>query len=131
MRLCREEGLIIQAYAAMAQNKYAQDIELLAMAARYDASTAQVLLRYSLQKGYMPVVKATDYSHLLSNRKAERFVLSEEDMSMLDSKHKGIEGSICMCPRGYSAPFADSLSPMACNHSRRLDYFTPSFPAKM
>lgn len=88
------------------------------MAAKYDVSTAQVLLRYSLQKGYVPVIKATNFNHLLSNKGAECFVLSEEDMSMLDLKHRGIEGSICVCSRVDSAPPANLASPMACNHLR-------------
>jgi diketogulonate reductase-like aldo/keto reductase len=116
LRLCKKEGLTVQAYAAIAQNKHAQDTELLAMAARYDISTAQVLLRYSLQKGYVPVIKATNLNHLLSNKRAECFVLSEEDMLMLDSKHRGIEGAICMCPRHCSVSSANPSSPMACNN---------------
>jgi diketogulonate reductase-like aldo/keto reductase len=111
------EGLTVQAYAAITQNKHAQDTELLAMAARYDTPTAQVLLRYSLQKGYVPVIKATNLDHLLSNKRAECFVLSEADMLMLDSKHRGIEGAICMCPRHYSVSSANPSSPMACNNS--------------
>jgi diketogulonate reductase-like aldo/keto reductase len=65
------------------------------MATKYNVSTAQLLLRYSIQKGYMPVIKATNVDHLHSNIRAEDFVLAGEDLTALDSKDKGIAGSLC------------------------------------
>lgn len=66
------------------------------MADKYNMSTAQLLLRYSLQKGYTPIVKATSPRHLYANIEAENFVISEKDMALLDSWNQGIDGSLCM-----------------------------------
>lgn len=69
---------------------------------KYEMSTAQqLLLRYSLQKGYTPIVKATNPSHLISNTEAENLVILEEDMAVLDSWDMGIAGSLCMLSSMY------------------------------
>ncbi len=60
-----------------------------------NVSTAQVLLRYSLQKGYLPVVKATSVDHLQMNIKVDDFLLSDEDMMALDSRDEGLQGALC------------------------------------
>ena len=59
-------------------------------------STAQILIRYSLQKGYTPIVKATSRGHLYANKEVENLVISEQDMEVLDSWDKGTKGSLCM-----------------------------------
>jgi len=66
------------------------------MGEKYNISTAQLLLRYSLQKGYTPIVKATSPKHLYANIEAENFVVSEQDIAILDSWDKDIQGSLCM-----------------------------------
>jgi diketogulonate reductase-like aldo/keto reductase len=65
------------------------------MAQRYQLSTPQLLLVYSLQKGYTPIVRATRLEHLHANLKAESVVILEQDMLILDSWDKGTKGSIC------------------------------------
>jgi diketogulonate reductase-like aldo/keto reductase len=74
---------------------HCQDNELRAMAQRYHLSPAQLLLVYSLQKGYTPIVRATRLEHLHANLKAETVVIMEQDMSILDTWDKGAKGSIC------------------------------------
>lgn len=59
-------------------------------------STVQLLLCYSLQKGYTPIVRAADPQHLHDNIKAQEYVVSGEDMSSLDSWDEGEAGSLCM-----------------------------------
>lgn len=59
-------------------------------------STTQLLLRYSLQKGFTPIVKSTSPKHLYANIEAENMSIPEEDMAVLDSWDEGIEGSLCM-----------------------------------
>ncbi len=67
------------------------------MAETHNVSTAQLLLRWSLQKGYTPIVKATSQMHLQKNLKANEFVISDDDMEVLDSWDKGVERSLRMC----------------------------------
>jgi len=78
-------------------------------------STAQLLVRYSLQKGYTPVVKATSPEHLSDNIEAEAHAISEEDMRILDSWDRGVKGSLCMWFRIHSIFLLTAVVPWLTN----------------
>lgn len=61
------------------------DARLKSVADRYNASTAQVALRWSAQKGVTPVTATCSRSHTLDNFAAFDFTLGEEDITYLDS----------------------------------------------
>ena len=83
------------------------------MAEKYNVSTAQLLLRYSSQKGYTPIVKAMSPRNLYANIEAENLVISEKDMAVLDSWDEGIEGSLCMSFHIHSHLSAERHSSVA------------------
>ncbi|KAH8719306.1 putative aldo-keto reductase [Phaeosphaeriaceae sp. PMI808] len=91
---CKTEKISIQACSAIARNTHSENAELQTMAVKNNMSTAQLLLRYSLQKGYMPIVKAKNPRYLYANIKVENLVISEKEMAVLDSWDKGIEGAL-------------------------------------
>lgn len=92
---CREAEIPLQAYSAIARNSHGDDAKLQQLAKKHKMSTVQLLLCYSLQKGYTPITRATSPEHLDANIKAQENALSAEDMSMLDSWDKGEDGSLC------------------------------------
>jgi diketogulonate reductase-like aldo/keto reductase len=55
-----------------------------------------MLIRYSLQKGWTPVVGARDPAHLAANAgaEAEGFEIEEEDMVEMDGWDRGSEGAV-------------------------------------
>jgi diketogulonate reductase-like aldo/keto reductase len=79
---------------AIARNSRASDQGLVALASKYNASTALILLCYSLRKGYTPIVKAENPQHLVSNLEAEKLCITDEDLALMDSWDKGNEGSL-------------------------------------
>lgn len=93
---CRDQGIWIQAYSAIARNSHSSHAELCALANKYNKSTAQILIRYSLQKVWTPIVKSTSLAHLHANSQVDDFTISKDDMKLLDSWDKKMEGSICM-----------------------------------
>jgi diketogulonate reductase-like aldo/keto reductase len=96
VRLCRGHKIRIQAYAAIARNTHSEHTGLQGLAGKYGVSTAQLLLLWSLQKGYMPIVKMTSAAHLRANMELDSLVISKQDMAVLDSWDKGSKGSLCM-----------------------------------
>jgi len=60
------------------------DSRLKTVAARYNASTAQVALRWSAQKGVAAVTGTCDKGHALGDLAAFDFALSEADVALLD-----------------------------------------------
>ncbi|KAF2810739.1 putative aldo-keto reductase [Mytilinidion resinicola] len=105
---CRDQGIGIQAYSAIARNSHSSHPELCALATKYNKSTAQVLIRYSLQKAWTPIVKSTSLAHLHANLQVENFTISRDDMKMLDSWDKKMEGSIRMCLERIQMPKINS-----------------------
>lgn len=61
------------------------DPRLQEIAKRYNASTAQVALRWSAQKGVVPVTATCTADHAQSDLDAFRFELSEDDIRALDA----------------------------------------------
>lgn len=57
-----------------------------------------MLVRYSLQKGWTPIVGARDPAHLKANAEAEtdeNFEIEEKDLEEMDGWDRGREGAVC------------------------------------
>ena len=64
------------------------------MASKYYKTTAQILIRYSLQKGWVTLPKSDTPSRIEENADVYGFDLSEEDMKTLDNLDQGSAGAI-------------------------------------
>jgi len=54
----------------------------------------QVLVRWSLQKGFVPLPKSDTPSRIVSNADVYNFNLSQQEMAQLDDLDQGGEGAI-------------------------------------
>ena len=64
------------------------------IAEKYGRSTAQILIRYSLQKGWVSLPKSDTPSRIAANADGYQFELSDGDMQTLDALDQGADGSI-------------------------------------
>lgn len=78
-------GIVIQAYSPLTRSRRLADGKLREIAARHGKSPAQVLIRWNLQRGTVPLPKANSQAHLEENIAIFGFTLDEEDLSMLDA----------------------------------------------
>ena len=76
------------------RNLKAHDQILVDMSKKHDKTTAQVLIRYSLQKGWVSLPKSDTPSRIEANADIYGFTLSDEDMKTLDSLDQGARGAI-------------------------------------
>ena len=83
LRYCRENDIVIQAYSPLTRAKRLDEETLVEMAGRHGKSPAQVLIRWNLQRGTVPLPKANQVRHLEENLDVFDFELSEDDMSTL------------------------------------------------
>ncbi|GKZ87029.1 hypothetical protein AnigIFM59636_000154 [Aspergillus niger] len=81
----RARGVVVEAYAPLVQAKRMQEPVLRKLAAKYGKSEAQVLVRWSLQKGYVPLPKSVTESRIVENSQVFDFELSAEDMEELQT----------------------------------------------
>ena len=66
----------------------------MALARKYERTTAQILIRYALQKGWVPLPKSDTPSRIEENCGVFGWELDEGDMQALDGLDEGDEGAI-------------------------------------
>jgi diketogulonate reductase-like aldo/keto reductase len=75
-------------------NQKAEDQTLVNLAKKYNKSTGQILIRYCLQKGWIPLPKSNDPEQIAQNVDVYGFDISQEDMVTLDGLDQGASGAI-------------------------------------
>ncbi|ODV96501.1 hypothetical protein PACTADRAFT_49833 [Pachysolen tannophilus NRRL Y-2460] len=80
---CKSNGIVVEAYAPLAHGGRINDKDVSRLAKKYNVSTAQILIRWSLQKGYVPLPKTKSLERLPSNIDVYNFEISQEDMDIL------------------------------------------------
>lgn len=88
-KYCAEKQIVIQAYSPLTRAQRLDDRTLNEVAAKYGKSPAQVLIRWSLQFGAVPIPKATQKQHQKENISVFDFELSDEDMETLNDLNEG------------------------------------------
>lgn len=84
----------MEAYSPLVRNYKANDETLVDVAKTYNKSTQQVLVRYSLQKGWIPLPKSDDPARIAANADVFDFNISSDDMAILDMLDQGDAGAI-------------------------------------
>ena len=83
----KELGILNEAYSPLGRGDLFANETVVSVAQHYDKSPAQVLLRWSLQHGFVPLPKSVHRERLESNLQVFDFTISEEDMAKLDGLH--------------------------------------------
>lgn len=91
---CQKNGIIVEAYSPIVRNYKANDPTLVEVAKKYGKSTQQVLIRYALQKGWVPLPKTDNPERIVANTDVFSFDIMVEDMAVLDSLDQGSAGAI-------------------------------------
>ena len=81
------------------RNQKADDPTLNKLAKKYSKTTAQVLIRYCLQKEWVPLPKSDTPSRIEENAKVFDFDIEKSDMDTLDGLDEGDRGAIGGCLR--------------------------------
>ena len=76
------------------RNQKAYDPTLLEIARKYNKTTGQILIRYCLQKNWVPLPKSDNPERIAQNADSYGFDISKEDMAALDGLDQGASGAI-------------------------------------
>lgn len=82
---CRRRNVVLEAYCPLVRGERASDGVLMKMSEKYRKTWAQVLVRWSLQKGFVPLPKSVTLARIEENAKVYDFELSQGDMEDLES----------------------------------------------
>ena len=84
LSFCRAQEIVLQAYSPLTRGKRLKDERLVEIAGKYGKSPAQVILRWDLQHGVVPIPKAYREDHQRQNLDIFDFALDDIDMGTLD-----------------------------------------------
>ncbi|OPY31938.1 MAG: 2,5-diketo-D-gluconate reductase A [Methanomassiliicoccales archaeon PtaU1.Bin124] len=82
---CRQLGMVLQAYSPLTRAKMFGDKFLVEMSQRLERTPAQILLRWSMQKGFVPLPRSSRPERIEENFRIFDFQLERDDMDRLDS----------------------------------------------
>ena len=90
---CKTTGIVVQAYAPLARGAYLNRSIIEKIAEKYNRSTAQIGLRWLLQKDICPIPKSVHTARILSNYQVFDFELDDVEMQMLDSMNENFRSA--------------------------------------
>lgn len=79
---CKLHNITILAHTPLTKGIKLGHSVLHDIASKYDITPAQVMISWSVQQGFIPLVRTSNYDHLLENR--ETVKLDDEDISILN-----------------------------------------------
>ncbi|KAK5104502.1 hypothetical protein LTS08_002392 [Lithohypha guttulata] len=91
---CHKNGIVVEAYCPLVRNQKADNETLVGLAKKYNKSTAQILIRWSLQKEWVTLPKSDTPSRIKENGDVFNFEISDEDMKALNDLDEGAGGAI-------------------------------------
>ena len=90
-RFLQEQGIVMEAWASFAEGKkqFFQNETLRKIGAQYGKSPAQVILRWNIQRGIVPLAKSVHLERMEQNLDVFDFTLSDDDMLAISQLDEG------------------------------------------
>ena len=80
---CRTHNILLEAYSPRGVGKIFEVPEMKALAEKYQKSIAQICIRWSLQRGYLPLPKSVTPSRIRENTQVFDFELDSSDVQLI------------------------------------------------
>lgn len=90
---CLENDMTLEAYSPLARGKRFKDPVLLKIAEGHERSPAQIMVRWAIQIGAVPLPKSTHADRILENSQVFDFELDDDDMTILGRLNEGMHVS--------------------------------------
>jgi diketogulonate reductase-like aldo/keto reductase len=87
---CAKHGIVVEAYSPLTKGLKLKDPPLVAIAQRHGRSTAQVLIRWVLEKGCVALPKSVTPARIIANAQVFDFKLTPDDMATLDGLNENL-----------------------------------------
>ncbi|MFD1466354.1 aldo/keto reductase [Lapidilactobacillus mulanensis] len=83
----QKHDILSEAYSPLGTGKIFKISELQDIAAKYQKTVAQVVLKWSLQHGFLPLPKSVHQERIVENGQLFDFTLTDADMIVIDGFH--------------------------------------------
>ncbi|KAM0715381.1 hypothetical protein Q7P37_008879 [Cladosporium fusiforme] len=81
---CKDHDIVVEAYAPLARAYKMKDATIVSLAKKYACTPAQLMVRWNLQHGHVPLPKSVRRERIVENAGIEGFVIDEADMKKMD-----------------------------------------------
>ena len=85
LECCRSHGIVVEAYSPLTRGSQLDDPTVTKIAEKYGKTPAQIMLRWCIEHGTVPLPKSTHPERIAENAAIFDFQLSAEDVGALDS----------------------------------------------
>lgn len=99
LEYCRENNILVEAWAPLARGRIFENETLVEIAAKHRKSVAQICIRWCIQNGVCPLPKSVTPSRIAENLNVFDFEISPEDMAKINS----------LAPMGMSGHNSDEI----------------------
>jgi diketogulonate reductase-like aldo/keto reductase len=82
---CESRGIVLEAYSPLVRGTRLEEECLQPLMRKHGKTAAQILVRWSLQKGFIPLPKSVTPSRIKENADVYDFELTQEDMESLET----------------------------------------------
>lgn len=90
LEYCAKQGIKVEAYSPLAHGKGLDDPVLVEIAKRHNRSSAQIMLRWCIEVGTIPLPKSVTPKRIKENFDIFDFKLDADDMTKIRSLDKGL-----------------------------------------
>jgi len=89
LEFCRREAIAVEAYSPLAQAAKLKDPTLVEIGRKYDKTPAQVMLRWAIQHGTVPIPRSSNPARIKQNYEIFDFELEDEDIRRINRLSSG------------------------------------------
>jgi diketogulonate reductase-like aldo/keto reductase len=90
LRRCADEGIAVEAYSPLTKGRRLDDSTVATIAGEVGRTPAQVLIRWSLQKGFIVLPRSSNASRIAENAAVFDFALDDAQIAALDALDEGL-----------------------------------------
>ena len=84
MDYCQSQNILVESYCPIARAEHTQAPILQHLSEKYDKSPVQVILRWHLEHGLVPIPRSTNPDHIEANLDIFDFSLTDEEVAKMD-----------------------------------------------
>ncbi|KAJ4294604.1 hypothetical protein N0V90_008295 [Kalmusia sp. IMI 367209] len=82
---CQDNGIVVEAYAPLVRALKMKHPTIVSLSEKYSCTPGQLLVRWSLQHGFVPLPKSVKKARIVENGEIEAFSIEDGDMKTLDA----------------------------------------------
>ena len=95
---CRDNNIELMAWSPIMRGKLFENEDMIKLSEKYKKSVAQIILRWHIQRGVIPIPKSSNKGRIKENFDVFDFNISNEDMKFINSLNEGDNVSVTGVP---------------------------------